>query len=510
MSDAAETPTQGMVMYSDGGARNPFTGNPNPGYGGYGIHGYLYHNVPAKKGIGVPGIVLTDDGYRSKAELEGEEAPAETNKPKFGPVTPVQYIDGYGSFGKALVSNNYCELVGAIRALQEAQQYPIKKLHLFSDSEYVIKGMNQGVEKWAKANWLQPDGQVRKNADTWKELVAHRQVLVERGVEVKFSWIEAHDGLLGNEDADKLATSGVMRSIAGKQEEAIERSPADGYWGFDGSRHPLLFQRKVYFNTDGVSTKPGEYFMGDHGKDDDAAGTRVTDGCYGIVRLLEPDPIIDTVRNFQAHICGGSDHIAFARLDNLFRQATYRQMTLHGNYAMEQKNLNKLDLFCLDREPLTKVFTPARTSSRIIEELDNLHEKFEWFQKKDPRLTLTDLTPILYEAVVKTPKKGEPTTHKQLKETYNVGYAALRLDANYQAADGTIQAAPITINLGVDMPDRNALKRLEELDPVVTLLSWRDSDTIFRYATVVETSSGVGIYAGVYSNLRIVEKAEKS
>lgn len=518
MSEAKETIDQGLVFYTDGGARNPFTKNPNPGFGGYGIHGYLYKNEKPKKGIGVSGIVATPEGYKPKVDteqgvvpeelLDGEVKAAEYNKPLHTVVTPVQYLDGFGALGP-MVSNNFAELMGAVRAMQEAAQYNVKQVHLLSDSEYVIKGMNDNVVKWQRANWLQPDGEPRKNADTWKELLAARNVLVERGVNVRFSWIESHEGYLGNEEADALATSGVLRSIANKQEESVERSPADGYWSYEASRNPLMFHRRVYFNTTLDTLVPGEYYMGDHGKDDDAAGTRVSDGCYAVVRVVEPDEVIEAVRRRQALVCGGNDHIAFIRLDNLFRPDTHRQLVAHDLFAMEKKDTHKDDLYCLDREPLTKVLNPARMSSRVIEELSSLDEKLVWFKEGDPRLTHTDITSILYETVVKTQKNGETTTHKILKEMYNVGYAALRLDANYKATDGSIQALPVTLNLGIDMLDRNALKRLESHAPVVTLISWKESDYIFRYAVVVETTAGVGIYAGVYSNIRIVEREAK-
>lgn len=526
MSDAAEViSTQGIVIYSDGGSRNPFSPISNPGYGGYGIHGYLYKTDKPKKGIGVPGMTVTAEGYKMKVDTEQgvlceedqdlltqgmtpearEAHLKEYLQPKYNAVTPIHYIDGFGALGPN-VSNNYGELLGAVRALQHAAQFDVKQVHLLSDSEYVVKGMNQNVAKWINANWLQPDGQPRKNADTWKDLVACRDVLTQRGVEVRFEWIESHNGMMGNVQADSLATVGVLRSIAGRQEEQLDQTPADGYWSYDAARHPLLFQRRVYFNTSVAAKKAGEYYTGDHGKDDDSAGTRVSDGCYAVVRIKEPDSVIEKVRDAQIAICGGMDHVAFIRVDNLFRPETHKQIVAHGLYGMEKKNLNKDDLFCLDREPLTKVLNPARLSSRVIEELSALDEKLVWFHQDDTRLVKTDMTAILYETVVKTPKNGEAITQKVLKEQYNVGYAALRLDANYKSVDGTVQAVPVTLNLGIDMPDRNALKRLESLDPVVTLVSWKESDYLFRYAVVVETNSGVGIYAGVYSNIRIVEK----
>jgi len=510
---------QGMVWYSDGGCRPK-----SRGFGGYGIHGFLYKVTPPKKGIGLSGVMTTDEGYKDKAELEspdvseefldGEMTAAEykkANAPTFSPVTPLQYFDGMGSLGTDdnPVTNNYAEVMGAMRAFQEAAKFDVKRVVLYSDSEYVIQGLEKNAANWAKAGWVKPDGEPRPNAETWKELLAWRDTLVERGVSIEAKWVRGHNDDVGNERADSYATIGVMHSMAGEQKETLERSPADGYWGYEATRDPLLFQRRIYFNTDTNHFKPGEYFTGSHGKDDEDVGIRTAEACCGIVRLHKPDSVIDAVRVHQAKVCDNVGYVAMIKVDSLFRPDTHRQVSAYGPFATVRPRPYKFDLECTDEEPMTRVFVPPRTSMRVIEALTSLDEKLAWYLAKDPRIVITDMTPILYETVVKTPKSGPPTTHQVLKDIYNVGYAALRLEANYKSVDGTIQAVPITLNLGVDMPDRNALKRMEVNTPVVTLISWEEADYVFRYAVVVETTSGMGIYAGVYSNIRMLERADK-
>ena len=54
---------KGLVLYTDGGCR------PNPGYGGSGIHGYLYTEEVPKKGAGQGLNILTAEGYVVKSEV---------------------------------------------------------------------------------------------------------------------------------------------------------------------------------------------------------------------------------------------------------------------------------------------------------------------------------------------------------------------------------------------------------------------------------------------------------
>jgi len=74
---------EGLVVYTDAGTK------PNPGFGGWGIHGYLYNNAPPKKGTGNPAVLLTAEGYVLKAQLDGSWKPTE--------VTPLKYVDGVGT-----------------------------------------------------------------------------------------------------------------------------------------------------------------------------------------------------------------------------------------------------------------------------------------------------------------------------------------------------------------------------------------------------------------------------
>jgi hypothetical protein len=247
---------------------------------------------------------------------------------------------------------------------------------------------------------------------------------------------------------------------------------------------------------------PGEYYLGDHGKDDDMLGKRVCDGSFSVVILEKPDMILELVRSHQSVIAKGTDSIIMARLDHLYRATTHQELSNFGISAIEQANPYRLDLCCLDREPLTRELRPPKLAMRAVESVSELALKLKLYLSGDLRIVTTDITSVLYEREEKTDKKGVVTITNKLKAEYIVGYSALHVDANYQS--NVVKAVPITLTLGIDMLDRNALKRLETMNPKVTIISWLEANEIFRYATVVEAGNDKGIYAGVYSNLRIV------
>jgi hypothetical protein len=139
---------------------------------------------------------------------------------------------------------------------------------------------------------------------------------------------------------------------------------------------------------------------------------------------------------------------------------------------------------------------------RAVESVELLMQRLNQYLAKDPEIAVTDLTDILYEKSQKVVKK-ETIDICTLNPKYNVGFAALEVNANYKTDEG-IASAPVTLTLGIDLIDRNALKRLETSHPKVSLISWLEAPHIFRYATVIETADDIGIWAGLYSNVRIV------
>lgn len=500
-SELKEQLPVGVVFYTDGGCR----GGRNPGFAGWGMHGYLFINEVSKKPLGVPDNFITAKGYVRKAAADNSnpEIVAERGKNDVVEVTPLRYVEAYGSF-KELTSNNVAELMGAIRALQYVQdqkaQFNIVSVQIFSDSEYTCKGLEEWVDGWRNNGWLKADGNPPANVQYWKQLITLRDNLVKEGVEVSIDWIKAHNGDLGNEAADRLATLGVMGSYAELHIEKIIESDVAGFWKYNVDKHPMIANRRLYFNTQTGFNTPGVYYLGEHGKDDDLIGKRMVDGAYSVVRLEKPDPVIELVRDYQNSLAGELDTLVMIRLDKLFRPDTHRDLAEHGTLAVSRPSPVRLDLHCHDREPLTRELRPPRLAMRAVEAVSDLIIRLDNFLAEDNDVTATDLTALFYDIEVKD-KKGVQTKEYKLKAEFGVGASSLKVDANYRTNTGEIKQIPITLTFGLDILDRNGMKRLEDGEPRVNLITWREADEAIRFATVIETTTGTGIWCGYYSNL---------
>ena len=104
--------------------------------------------------------------------------------------------------GEPGTTNNRMELTAAIEALN-ALQGPSSVI-LYTDSRYVMDGINDWMPNWKKRGWKTAAKKPVKNKDLWQSLDA----AVGRH-DIDWRWVKGHDGNAGNEHADALANRGI-------------------------------------------------------------------------------------------------------------------------------------------------------------------------------------------------------------------------------------------------------------------------------------------------------------
>ena len=139
-----------ITIYTDGSARG------NPGPGGWGA------------------VVLSDDRTN---ELGGEEAHT---------------------------TNNRMELMAAIKAIEFASENftPFDPIEIYTDSEYVMKGITVWIKDWLKKNWKTTGKKPVLNKDLWQKLL-----IVTEEKEITWKYVSGHNGDTLNERCDEIATA---------------------------------------------------------------------------------------------------------------------------------------------------------------------------------------------------------------------------------------------------------------------------------------------------------------
>ena len=99
-------------------------------------------------------------------------------------------------------TNNRMELTAVIRAL-EALKRPVEA-RVFTDSEYVRRGITEWVRAWKARGWTTSDRKPVKNRELWEEL--DRLAALHK---IEWRWVKGHSGVPGNERVDRLANQAI-------------------------------------------------------------------------------------------------------------------------------------------------------------------------------------------------------------------------------------------------------------------------------------------------------------
>jgi ribonuclease HI len=121
--------------------------------------------------------------------------------------------------GELLTTNNRMELTAAIRALA-ALKKPCS-VALYTDSQYVRKGILEWLPHWKARDWRTADKKPVKNVDLWQRL---EQLAAQHDVEWK--WVKGHAGHPLNEAADRLANAAAC-----SWRDGAAPAPGPGYPG---------------------------------------------------------------------------------------------------------------------------------------------------------------------------------------------------------------------------------------------------------------------------------------
>jgi ribonuclease HI len=98
------------------------------------------------------------------------------------------------------------EILAAIAGLEALREQC--KVMLYSDSQYIVNGMQEGwAKRWQANNWKRGKSGKALNPDLWQRLLD----LCDKH-QVEFRWLKGHVGTLENERCDKLAVQAAKRT----------------------------------------------------------------------------------------------------------------------------------------------------------------------------------------------------------------------------------------------------------------------------------------------------------
>lgn len=121
------------------------------------------------------------------------------------------------SGGEEDTTNNRMELMAVLEPLRALREKC--EIKIYSDSEYVVKGINSWMWSWAKEGW-------KKNKDLWQKIHG-----LCRYHMVDAIWVKGHVGHDFNERCDQIAKEEARKCMVDDAPEIEYDGPLDD-WDF--------------------------------------------------------------------------------------------------------------------------------------------------------------------------------------------------------------------------------------------------------------------------------------
>jgi hypothetical protein len=326
------------------------------------------------------------------------------------------------------------------------------------------------------------NGEKVKFQDEWGVLLTGMATLKDKGVVINIRWVKSHSDYLGNQFADVLATLGLRYSLLGRDTITKDIVDAKGYWKMEVDKNPLINLKRMYFKTNGGTTK---LFMSNP-KEDELIGRRLAESCYAVVKLSEPEEVLDTVKLAYTNVVDGYDSIAMVNLVKLYSKRVYPYVKKHGTVAMMQKfKQGKFVFNFLDDDLLTEELFPAALSIRAMDNFEFLNNLLENLDNGVPdKYVAIDITDYFFKDGVVNPDL-RLADRVQVPVKFN-----LLEEVEFLAS----------LNLGIDVLDRNSLKKIEKSNVKIQLVVWYSGEKVINYATHLTSDIGTGIWSNYFSN----------
>lgn len=377
----------GAVFYTDGGAR------PNPGYGGWGIYGYIYKKNPEiKKFNVVQNYYVTHEGYLPQQVQNNKNELVDRDMTAYPNIEIVKYINGYGGFREP-VTNNYTELNAAVNAINTINYYSedpdapeIKDLTIVCDSDYALKAIRSDLSVLANKNWKDSEGKEVKNKWMLEKIHNEKKRLENNEINLNCRWVKGHSGDPGNEYSDWNATTGVYLSTRDNPINFVYHENPKDYWKYPEDRHPLLYLRRCYFTSD-VDTDKSTYIMGEHGKRNSFFMFPRSESVLAVIYLPKVVPTLQTIMKHQLKFLGGSEdpkkkNLFISRTKfsidmlSLYNKEIQRSLHAFGTDAFYFRNTNNIGLVHANKEVIIEELNPQYLGFQFDEKVNTVEDLY--------------------------------------------------------------------------------------------------------------------------------------
>lgn len=486
------------VFYTDGGCRD---------LGGWGIHGFIHSNHETNSNSGCKKAVPTYTGYKSSA--------------KEGKANVVAYLDYYGYLVDE-VTNNIAEITAMLNLLNLLPELNLSKVLILADSMYVLTLLNDR-QKYIDNGFMSSSGKPLANVDLVKMLVYTFDKRVNE-VDITLKHVKGHSGDYGNDSADELCIKamnygrnvkrGTLPDLDGIDintkmdgNNFFKLLPPEEYYSYNLNCSKMLTESNLFMVTDKdayhLDTWYHQASFGSMVKSLTAEekrelrGKPFSDLCISVVKLNEPDPLINKLGEVATKLFTVSGVVDF-NLKHVTRDTVYNELLKGELISLNIDNVNNR-VTATDGTDVVNLLNPPRLAYRLAGNFEIVSSMLQEILAGNPNNNIQfvkDITELFYDLSVD--KKGnsvyKPVIHDRDR-------TEAKIDFNN---NGTICTTTIPLAVGIDVPNRLSLSRLKTINPIINLIVFNVTPTTVRYATHIKTDEGEGIWMGIFSNVHLL------
>jgi ribonuclease HI len=415
-------------------------------------------------------------------------------------------------------TNNRAEIQGLVKLYEMAVSNNWMHVTAHLDSQLVLKGNASYIKGWMANGWKTQAGEPVKNVDLWKNLYSAKQTALDKGIVFDFKWVKGHSGIKGNDYADDGAKKATAKSIAGDydlytfdpnapDEPVVAVEPVEDTKPGKKEKvkkappyNPLLCGNKLLDVTNVPGRDPRIYYTttAESAAKKDVKhrfiGVSSADRFEGVVMLDTPDPIMETIRDCQDRALKLDYQIpVIYNWSTIISAKNWQVFYENGASCLIPTKRGDLDFWDKDTE-ISYVFRTARCAWFALDTMDVKLKLLQDYLASPDKYTVVDVTDKFLTVGPKG-KKEIPAILGKVK----------RVDLSYKY-DPDKRAIVIPLVQDKSIPDRNTFSRIlkQDKDFTVHVMFYDVTPKTLRWACIVKTPSGIGIYNNPSTNLVLI------
>lgn len=433
---------------------------PNPGLGGYGVYGYLFHDSDRPKNIKHPAysnLYFTSQGITAVKEERSIE------------VTTI--VEVVKAINNPTSTNNEAELLAILTVFRKAVEIEhLSTLTVYTDSNYAVSAFNENLEKWKLNDWRRGDNKPVAHLTEWTLIDGYKKSFEDAGVQVRLVWVKGHSNEHGNEMADLFSVIGSNSTKRQLNYPALEfqETLLDSMLSYRDYKQSYLtkdivfFFRDLYFTSSPIDDK--HYCFLSTSENPNTLGKRDTSSIF-VTNIGYVPPLVNRLKEVYRETSQGRTTTCCIKLSKFDNKELYRLAHLLDvrDLLIEHKDRSRTT-YKLVRDTTPFMFENTVEYPFIVNaaKLFNGMLDVSQIQPGDPEVLVRDIT----ERIVVDGKIVFSNRDKTLDFTDTV-------------SDGVALKQKLLVTVGSDIPSYLALKNLEAQIQRVELVLHCKSDSNF-------------------------------